>query len=105
MTLNATDVRRAAPARATNDRAESHWLIREGLERGTLAIPPDAMLREEMLSVRWSLDARGQVLIESKDLIRPRLKRSPDRLDALSMALFGLAENARRTPSTFLFRV
>lgn len=97
--------RRAAPARATNDRAESHWLIREGLERGTLAIPPDAMLREELLSVRWSLDARGQVLMESKDLIRPRLKRSPDRLDALSMALFGLAENARRTPSTFLFRV
>lgn len=89
--------RHARHSRYSNDRAEAHWRIREGLREGTLAIPEDKKLREELLAITWSLDGTGQILIESKDDLKPRLKRSPDRLDALGMGLFGLARGSGAT--------
>ncbi len=97
-------IRQASPSRWSNDRAESLWRIREGLRLGELAILPDAPeLREELLTINWSLDGRGQIAIEAKDDLRRRLGRSIDHTDALAMALFHLAHD--RTATAFEWRV
>jgi phage terminase large subunit len=56
------------------------------LERGTLDLPPDEKLTDELCSIRWSIALDGKIELESKDQLRARLGRSPDRADALSMA-------------------
>lgn len=74
--------------RFLNVRAETHWRVRELLERGQVAIPRDELLEEEALAVQWQLAVSGgKVQILSKDLIRADLGRSPDRLDAVVMGL------------------
>lgn len=74
--------------RFLNARAETHWRIRELLERGEVALPQDDNLEEEALAVQWQLTlGGGKVQILSKDLIRAELGRSPDRLDAVVMGL------------------
>jgi hypothetical protein len=81
-----------------NRRAEIFWRLREALdpELGkNLALPPDPMLAADLTSMRWKLVGTG-ILIESKDEIRKRLGRSPDRGDALAMAW---ATGADRDPS------
>jgi hypothetical protein len=40
-----------------------------------------------MLAIEWSEDTKGRIQIASKDLIRASLGRSPDRLDATTIAL------------------
>ena len=75
------------PLQFANKRAEEHWGLRTKLERHELAIPFDLALWDELLAVRWSENEKGQVQIESKDSVRNTLGRSPDRLDALVMAL------------------
>lgn len=70
-----------------NARAEAYWTLRELLEGGKVSLPDDRKLREELLAVKWSPNSRGQVQIESKDDLKSRLGRSPDRLDAVTMAV------------------
>lgn len=70
-------------------KAESAWRLRELLEDGDVALPDDRQLREELLSVKWSPDSKGRVAVESKDDLRSRLGRSPDRLDAVTMGVWG----------------
>ena len=41
------------------------------------------MLAEELSEVHWSFQSNGNIIIEPKDDIKKRLKRSPDRMDAL----------------------
>jgi hypothetical protein len=74
--------------RYLNKRAEDHWSFRDLLRASQCALPYDAMLLEEALAVEWTLTMNGgKVQIVSKDLLRKTLKRSPDRLDAVVMAL------------------
>jgi hypothetical protein len=53
-----------------------------------IALPPDDDLREELIAPRCSFTVRG-MLLEPKDDIRKRIGRSPDRADAVVMALWG----------------
>lgn len=77
-------------------KAEAYWRLRELLEEGEVSLPDDDLLREELLTARWSPDRKGKVAVESKDELQSRLGgRSPDRLDALVMAF---AESGRRRP-------
>ena len=68
-----------------NLRAESFWNVRRRLERGTLALPVDEKLADELCTMRWSIGLDGKVQLESKDELRARLGRSPDRADSLAM--------------------
>ena len=69
-----------------NLRAESYWNIRVRLARGTIALPADDLLADELVATRWSTGVMdGRVEIENKDVLRLRLGRSPDRADALAM--------------------
>ena len=75
------------PKRFLNKRADVFWNLRTLLENGTVSLPRDPMLREEMLAIEWSEDTKGRIVIGSKDLIRASLKRSPDRCDSVTMGL------------------
>ena len=75
------------PARFANRRAEMYWLLRERLERGELSIPDDDALVMDLAAIRYSFDQSGRVTIEAKDDARRRLGRSPDRADALVLAV------------------
>jgi hypothetical protein len=74
-----------------NKRAEAYWKFREELDPeqdggSAICLPPDAQLRSDLASATWKLTPRG-IQIESKIEIRKRLGRSPDRADAVVMAL------------------
>jgi len=70
-----------------NRRAESYWKLRQALEEGELALPPDERLAEELLALRWSPSPNGRIRLEAKVEAKGRLGRSPDRADAVAMAL------------------
>lgn len=68
-------------------RAESFWRLRRKLENERLALPDDEELFRELLTTRWRLTPKGQVRIEPKEQLKNRLGHSPDRADALAMAV------------------
>ena len=55
-------------------------------EKEPIALPPDDELLSELASVKYKVDARGAIQIESKDEMRKRLGHSPDRADAVVLA-------------------
>ena len=69
-----------------NRRAQSFWHLATELQRGRIALPADEKLFDELLQVKARSNSVGKVLLESKDDLRARLGRSPDRADALAMA-------------------
>lgn len=70
-----------------NLRAESYWNLRAQLERGTIALPPDDRLADELLAMDWVEGPDGKVQMKSKDELRARIGRSCDRSDAIVMVL------------------
>jgi hypothetical protein len=69
-----------------------YWTLREALRNNELALPPDAKLQAELTNIKYKLDSRGRYQIEAKDEIRKRLGRSPDRADALALAVWAPLE-------------
>jgi len=76
------------PTRFVNRRSELYWGVREGLEKGTLALPDDDELVADLSAIRYAFDQRGRIALESKDDVRARLGRSPDRADAVVLAVW-----------------
>ena len=72
-----------------NRRASSFWHLRRLFEEGSIFVPDEPRLHEELLATRWSPTPDGRVQIEKKAAIKKRLGRSPDFADALAMA-FGM---------------
>ena len=74
-----------------NMRAYLFWSVRDWLDPKNgfnPAIPPDDMLVEEACDIHWSFLSNGNIIIEKKEEIKKRLKRSPDRFDALANTFF-----------------
>lgn len=72
-----------------NLRAEVWWRMREALDPTNpdpIALPPDPQLRSDLCAPKWALKAGG-IQVEAKDEIIKRIGRSPDRGDAVCMAL------------------
>ena len=75
-----------------NVRAAAYWGMREALDPingDDLALPPDSQLTNDLVAPKWTLTPRG-VQIESKEEIKKRLGRSPDKGDAVVIALYGM---------------
>jgi hypothetical protein len=51
-----------------------------------LQIPQDSELVAELVGLRWHVDSRGRIQVESKDEMKKRGLRSPDKADALMLA-------------------
>jgi hypothetical protein len=60
------------------------------LEHNRLGLPDDEELTEELVTIKLLQTPDGRVRLESKDDLKPRLGRSPDKLDALMMAMWGI---------------
>ena len=74
-----------------NMRAYLFWQVRDWLnpKNGFApALPPDDLLLEEATEIHWKFQSDGRIIIEPKEEIKKRLKRSPDRFDALSMTFY-----------------
>lgn len=72
-----------------NVRAKAFWKLREALDPNHgdgLALPPDSQLLGDLTAARYSITAGG-ILIEEKDAIKKRLGRSPDRGEAVVLAM------------------
>jgi phage terminase large subunit len=76
--------------RFLNRRAETWWMIREGLRNNEISLPPDNKLAADLTNIKYSYTSKGQIKIEAKDEVKKRLGRSPDRGDALAIALAAL---------------
>ena len=73
------------PKRFKNKRCEMYFSLREGLEQGKVSLPDDEDLIADLSALRFDFDAAGRIVLESKDEVRKRLGRSPDRADALAL--------------------
>lgn len=71
------------PSRFRNMRAQAFWRLRELLREGAIDLPADDELAAELLSLTWSVDSSGRILIAPKS----DLPRSPDLADACAMSL------------------
>lgn len=72
-----------------NKRAELVWRLREALNpdgKDPIMLPDDTDLELDLASYRWRLTRSG-IQIESKEDMKKRLGRSPDRGDAVCYAL------------------
>lgn len=95
-----------------NRRAETWWMIREGLKADELNLPPDNKLAADLTNIKYSYTSKGQIKLESKEDVKKRLGRSPDRGDALAIALyaktapagFGVSDAERTTFESLSFR-
>ena len=87
--------------RFANVRAETYWILRKVLEDGRAQLPRDAMLREELLGMEYSLDGKGRIAMLDKESLRKVLGRSPDRCDAVTMALAESTGSIRGPTITF----
>lgn len=72
--------------RFANLKAEIYWGLRERLRDGDVAGLTDERSIAQLASVRYRHNARGQIVIESKDEMRKRGARSPDRAESLILA-------------------
>jgi hypothetical protein len=73
--------------RFVNARAEDYWNLRELFENGEIDIDElDDVLAAQLGSLKWTLDSRGRIKIESKDDMRKRGMPSPDRADTVAQA-------------------
>ena len=69
-----------------NLKAELYWGLRMRFEAGDVAGLTDETAIAQLAGIRYSHNARGQVVIESKDDARKRGVKSPDRAEALMLA-------------------
>ncbi|WP_019646188.1 terminase [Novispirillum itersonii] len=82
--------------RFVNLRAELWWRLREALDPTApqpLALPPDPQLRADLCAPKWHLTPSG-IQVEKKEDLKGRIGRSPDRGDAVVLALIATAKEA-----------
>ena len=82
------------PERFINRKAELYWTLREAFREGRISGLTDPETVQQLASVRYQLDGAGRVQIESKEAARKRGVHSPDRAEALLLALPPAAWNA-----------
>lgn len=74
-----------------NMRAYLYWCIRDWLnpKNGySPALPPNEKLTEELTGTHWQFQSDGSIIIEKKEKIKERIKRSPDYMDALANTFY-----------------
>lgn len=75
-------------ARHINARSAAYWRLRNLLRDGKLALPIDQELREELLAHYFFEASDGRLQLVAKDHVRLAIGRSPDKSDALAMAVY-----------------
>jgi hypothetical protein len=74
-----------------NMRAYLFWAIRDWLNpayNSKACLPPSDELTEELTQIKWKFQSNGSIIIEPKEDIKQRLRRSPDWSDALANTFY-----------------
>ena len=74
-----------------NMRAYLLWAVRDWLNPKNgfgAALPPCDKLMEEVTETHWKFQSNGSIIIEPKEEIKKRIKRSPDWFDALANTFY-----------------
>lgn len=74
-----------------NMRAYLYWAVRDWLnpKNGHNAcLPPCDRLTEEATEIKWKFQSNGSIIIEAKEEIKKRLKRSTDYFDSLANTFY-----------------
>ena len=72
-------------------KAEAYWGLRQRFQDGDVSGLKDSTTIAQLAGIRYRHNARGQVVIESKEEARKRGVKSPDRAEAL-MLCFATAD-------------
>lgn len=65
-----------------NLRSQMYWLLREDLQHGRIILPDDEELFQDLITPLWTTKG-GKITVESKEDLKKRLGRSPDKGDAV----------------------
>jgi phage terminase large subunit len=84
----------------SNLKAELYWGLRMRFQAGEVAYLKDDVTISQLASIRYSHNARGQVVIERKEDARKRGVKSPDRAEALMLAFASRGQSAPATVGT-----
>lgn len=79
-----------------NMRAYLYWALRDWLNPKNgfgAALPPCDQLMEEATETRWKVLSSGKIIIEPKEEVKKRIKRSPDYMDALANTFYPKAHD------------
>ena len=74
-----------------NMRAYLFWAVRDWLNPKNgfgAALPPCDKLMEEATETHWAFMSNGSIIIEKKEDIKKRIKRSPDWFDSLANTFY-----------------
>ena len=71
-----------------NRRAQAYMKLKDYFDRGWVKIVNDRDLHEQLLSIKFKYKSDGKRIMVSKDEMRKEGLRSPDRADALCMAIY-----------------
>ena len=74
-----------------NMRAYLYWALRDWLNPKNgfgASLPPCDQLMEEATETKWKFLSNGKIIIEPKEDIKKRIKRSPDYMDALANTFY-----------------
>lgn len=69
-------------------RDEIFWGLRQRFMQDDIDIPMDKELIDQLSEIRYSYNSRGQLKVESKDKMKKRGLKSPDKADALALAFY-----------------
>ena len=74
-----------------NLKAYLYWCVRDWLDpanKTNAALPYNDKLLEEAIEIKWKIQSNGKIIIEPKEELEKRLKRSPDYFDALANTFY-----------------
>lgn len=74
-----------------NMRAYCYWAVRDWLNPANNqnpCLPPCDEVTEELTEIKWSFKSNGTIIVEPKEDIKKRLKRSPDYSDSLAETFY-----------------
>ena len=77
--------------RFANRRAELFWLLSKRFTDGTISIPNDRKLISQLTDIRYTFQ-NGKMIMESKEMMRSRGSKSPDRADMLALLFYPAGE-------------
>lgn len=88
-------------SRYANLKARMFWELAEAMKEG-LRLPSNTPFEEELPNIRYDLDSKGRILIESKDEYIERTGNdSPDHADSLGLANLGKNQYNKKLDVTF----
>jgi hypothetical protein len=78
-----------------NLKAEMWFIVLARAIRGDTSMPNDPLLIEELTEMKYFINKQGKIQIESKEDVKERLGRSPNRADAWILYQYGMEKATR----------